>query len=160
VSQPYEQLASVLRAHGYEDEARRVAIAKQNDLRKNGQLPTLLWLWKWGLRIFMGYGYRPALAMYWGLGVVLIGTALFWWGHSAGELIRTESYDDGRLWPFFYSLDVFLPIIDLNLHEQWRPSGRGTFGVILLGWYWLEIALGWLMSSVFVAGLTGLVRKD
>ena len=76
---------------------------------------------------------------------------------------RTDAYDistESTFYAITYSVDTFLPIIDLGWQQQWRPDGRGPFGWILLVWYWLEIGLGWLVSTIAVLGLTGLVRQD
>ena len=49
--QPYEHLAKVLRAMGHEHDARKIAIAKQEELRKSGWYNWKGWLWNvfWGL---------------------------------------------------------------------------------------------------------------
>ncbi|HWT13556.1 MAG TPA: hypothetical protein VN231_12435, partial [Allosphingosinicella sp.] len=56
--QPWEQLIEVLRAMGHANEARRVAIAKQKQLRVAGRIArgarTLHWLYG----LLVGYGYR------------------------------------------------------------------------------------------------------
>ncbi|MDA8171402.1 MAG: hypothetical protein M0Z48_06175 [Nitrospiraceae bacterium] len=57
--QPYEQLAMVFKRMGHESERREVLIAKQNDLRKNGELSCLARAWNWLLGVFVGHGYRP-----------------------------------------------------------------------------------------------------
>ena len=72
-----------------------------------------------------------------------------------------------------YSIDVFLPIIDFHQESYWIPkASRGgelfeipiillkvRSGGVLLAYFWLHIALGWVFTSLWVAGFTGLVRS-
>lgn len=72
-----------------------------------------------------------------------------------------------------YSLDVFLPIIDFHQAQYWLPkASRGPtlftleflmlevrWGGVLLAYFWLHIILGWVFTSLWVAGFTGLVRR-
>jgi hypothetical protein len=69
-----------------------------------------------------------------------------------------------------YSLDVFVPVVDFNQAEHWLPNAnRGSklikigpwplhTGGLLLFWLWVETVLGWVISTLFLAGLTGIVR--
>lgn len=72
-----------------------------------------------------------------------------------------------------YSLDVFLPIIDFHQEQFWLPkASRGAelfevpilllkvrTGGLLLAYFWLHILFGWVFTSLWVAGFTGLVRR-
>jgi hypothetical protein len=62
--QPYEQLANVLKASGYESDATEVLIAKQDDLRRYGDLNWGAKAWKHVLRFVIGYGYKPHRAFF------------------------------------------------------------------------------------------------
>ena len=61
---------------------------------------------------------------------------------------------------FVYSVDTFLPIVDLHQENYWLPRGDGDWGWFFRLYLWLHIAVGWLLSTVAVFGLTGLIRKD
>ena len=54
-----------------------------------------------------------------------------------------------------YSIDVFVPILDLQQESSWMPKD---------GWYrfymWLHIIAGWVLTTIAVAGFTGLIKKD
>ena len=56
---------------------------------------------------------------------------------------------------FVYAADVFLPIIDFGETKYWRVDGW-------LEWaqWTLVIALGWVLTTLFVAGFTLLVRSS
>jgi hypothetical protein len=60
---------------------------------------------------------------------------------------------------FLYSLDTFLPIISFHQEEFWMPRDNNLMGCLLLCYYWLHIALGWILTTLGVAGFTGLVRR-
>ncbi len=68
--------------------------------------------------------------------------------------------------PFIYSLDLILPLVDLQQDSDWAPiveDPPGTdllFGVILRWAMWFEILFGWVASLTLVAVLGRLVEKD
>jgi len=132
-TQPYEQLAKVFESEGDERGARQVRIAMENDL-----LPKLSWasyLWRQVLRGTVAYGYKPWRALWWAFGFVLFGYLAFALGYRAGVIAPTgkeasaKFQSDKTLLPgyqpfnaFVYSLDTFLPIINLGLKDQWMPN--------------------------------------
>jgi hypothetical protein len=146
--QPYQQLAKVLRETGDNPGWRRVLIALENSRRKHGKL-NLLWLWRWVLRLTIGYGYRPWLALCWGVGIVMLGFFLF--GHGYYEGAITPSDKDAfstfevhhpklhhgypppyypRFSPLVYSLDTFLPIISFGQKALDAESEHWKMGLL------------------------------
>ena len=67
---------------------------------------------------------------------------------------------------FWYSLDVFLPIdvsLDLQQKDFWQTGKQeqalfGGQGYKV--WLWAETLLGWFLTTIAVAGLTGIIKKD
>jgi hypothetical protein len=69
-----------------------------------------------------------------------------------------------------YSLDVFVPVVEFHQAKYWLPNAnRGIkiikvgpwplhTGGLLLFWLWTETVLGWVLSTLFLVGLTGLIR--
>jgi hypothetical protein len=129
--QPYEQFAQFLRRIGHETDAKRVAIARENARLKQGDLPCWSRLWKQVLRYTIRHGYMPGWALAWMLGIVLFGGILFCWGDTQGlmtpakePVYKSDASQPAKklavsyqtLNPWVYSLDAFLPII--NLHQQ------------------------------------------
>jgi hypothetical protein len=61
-------------------------------------------------------------------------------------------------------------VVDLRQAKYWLPNAnRGSelvptssaafcTGGLLLLWLWVEIACGWVLTTLFLVGLTGLVR--
>lgn len=75
--------------------------------------------------------------------------------------------------PFVYSLDLILPLVDLQQERTWAPivaTPRAEWYAELVEhwslnhlvrlWLWLEILFGWAVSSVLLAVLSGLVKPD
>ncbi|MBZ0325221.1 MAG: hypothetical protein K8F57_03405, partial [Alphaproteobacteria bacterium] len=62
--------------------------------------------------------------------------------------------------PMIYSLDVLLPIVDLHQESYWLPSVNKPYGALARWYMWLHIAVGWIFTTLAVAGFTGLVKKD
>ena len=60
-----------------------------------------------------------------------------------------------------YAVDVLFPFVDLYEEAAWAPtapSDGGLSGFMVFQWFYL--AWGWLLSAIFVAGITGLVKSD
>ena len=174
--QPYEQAIRVLRRMGHDRDAREIAIAKQVALRESGRLTRWGRTWNHILEITVSYGYEPWRALRWAIAFWLLGITLFDAGFRDGlmspadsRVFLHEAFIFGGSWlppdyPRFiaplYSLDVFLPIVDLHQESRWLPNMRNGWGWALWGYMWFHIAAGWVLTSVFVAALTGLIKKD
>ena len=170
--QPYDQLARVFRRMGREEEAVEVLIAKQKDLIRYGKLS---WWDKLTRRIFgvtIGYGYRSGLAFFWVLAFVIAGCLIFKWAYThdlmapMGILTDPLYRESGtipagypRFQALFYSLDAFLPIVDLHQERFWLPDASKPCGVAIRYYLWVHIAFGWFFSTLFVSGVTGLVKS-
>ena len=181
--QPYEQLAKVLRESGDGAGARGVLVAKNKDKAKQTKLTFAEKCWYHFLGRSIGYGHKPWLAMPW---IVIFGWALFAWGNSRGlitppsESAYVEDNASTRriaeVYPVFsslaYSIDVFVPVFDLHQVKYWLPNAkRGPeiieptsslalcWGGVLLSWLWIETAFGWILTTLSLASLTGMVKR-
>jgi hypothetical protein len=164
--QPFEQLAAVYDRMGDEADARRVRIEKQRMLRLSGRLRGTRWLSNLLLDWTVRYGWEPWRALVLGLVVVLLGALLFGALGEANFERTPGSSPSGSFHPVVYSLDTFLPIIDLGQESRWTPRETvelpriGTLsGLPVQVYLWLHTILGWGVSTVVVAAYTGLVRK-
>ncbi|MBC8218878.1 MAG: hypothetical protein H8E73_10470, partial [Planctomycetes bacterium] len=140
----------------------------------------------------IGYGHTPWLAIPLALVIILFGSVFFKEGYSHGlvtppsDSAYSKEGDAGisapgdtnrhisEVYPVFnslvYSIDVFVPVVDLHQAKYWLPNAnRGSelvptssaalcTGGLLLLWLWVEIACGWVLTTLFLVGLTGLVR--
>jgi hypothetical protein len=215
--QPYKQLAKVLSEMGHDHGARHVLVEMEDARRKGGKphwwskSPNLSWpswVWAWLLKITIGSGYLPFRAGWWVAAFVLVGFFLFSWGQDAGVLTPTQDNgivavqskggtgiqnDEVSIYQpfngFIYSLETFLPLVDLQFAKHWLPCASckpksqvdllthlrhwplrrlppwhhdfgDHFGKHLRWYFWFHILAGWFFTTMFVAGVTGLVRKD
>ncbi len=180
--QPYEQLAEVFRKAGHDEEAVKVRIAK-NRARPSKPFRSGWWWYRVVGRL-IGYGYRPWRAFWASLALILTGAIIF--GANYPELITAtnkEVYatsEDAKKnnvadeYPRFnsvvYSLETFTPLLSLFQKDNWQPNAnRGTeiikwrlctvtTGGLLRGYLWLHIIAGWTLTTLWVGGLTGLVK--
>ena len=171
--QPYEQVVKVLRSMGHDGDAREVAIAKQVDWRRSGALSRWARFRSLFLGATIGHGYRPWLAIPYMAVFLLAGYFVFDYGNRTdGAMIpvklrihsgetRSEALErHPKLVPLMYSADLFLPIVNLHQEDYWLPNAKDEIGFYVLVYMWLQIAAGWVLTTVFVAGITGLVKRD
>jgi hypothetical protein len=159
--QPFRQLADALRRTGYEDNARTVLINMYDVRRKRGGLSVWGRFWSVLLKWTIGYGYRSHRAFIWALAFVLVGSVVFYEANQ-NHLIIPAKADSSitRFNPFAYSLDTFLPIINLRQRESWIPNGQDSNGFMVQVYLWIHIIVGWILTTLGVAGFTGLVKKE
>lgn len=176
--QPYRQLAKFLSSLGDTAGAVRVLIEEQDARYANYGLAGKLW--GGFLKFTIGYGHRPLLAIFWMLLVVLVGMVVVRAAKRAGVMRltwpETTPPPTGdptiRLRPLLYSLDVFVPFVNLHQEHYWWPESQESGDCVILNmklrvhgslieyYLWLQIIAGWLLSAIFIAGVTGLIRND
>ncbi|GAB5433703.1 MAG: hypothetical protein EpisKO_30730 [Epibacterium sp.] len=71
----------------------------------------------------------------------------------------------GKDWETFnryaYAADVVIPIVEFGQTEAWAPSTeRGLWGYHLWWLRWVFTTLGWIVTALGAAALTGLIRCD
>ncbi len=150
----WEHLRALYRAQGREDDARRIAIAGQEDRRKRAKLSRLRKLGRWVLGISIRHGYRPALAGLWA-SLVIAAFAGFVAASNAAkhpQFVPEKTTVTGKPQPVAYAVDVFLPIVDLGQSENYAPQRAARWVE------WGVIIAGWALTTLFVAGFTSLVR--
>ncbi len=131
------------------------------------------------LKLTIDYGYQPLRALWWIAAFVALGTYIFHWGYRMGLVIPSdheayETFKDHHNPPagyqpfnsFVYSLENFVPLIELHQAGYWLPYPENSqqqntkYSGKMLRWYlWLHILIGWIFTSILVAGLAGLIRN-
>jgi hypothetical protein len=147
--QPYEQLAGWYRKIGHDDDARRVLLAKQRHRRRT--LHPAGRAWGHLLDVTVGYGYRPWLAGLWLSALTLLGTLTF----GAHTPTPTKPGEGPPFRAFIYTLDLLIPIGGLGQRGAYYWTG-GTA-------QWLAyalIAIGWMLTTAVVAGVTRTLNKS
>jgi predicted acyltransferase (DUF342 family) len=167
--QPYEQLAKVLREGGREEDAKKIMIAKNWDQIKFGEMPFFTKQWRRVMGLTIGFGYRPLRALWLALLIIALGVGCFGWGSRVklmtpvkkSGFMTTDSYgnpqlseDYPRFYSIMYSIDLFVPLVDLHQANYWMPTGN----LFLSCYMWFHIVAGWVLSTLFVVGLTGVLK--
>jgi hypothetical protein len=147
----WQSLIELYRTHGRDGDARGAAVARERDRLRRGGLRWWQTIGPWIFDGAIGYGYRPLRAGAWA--VLFVGA--FWLAvhHGDSHIHALKDAPDPKPNSFVYALDVFVPIVDFGETKHWRVDGW-------LEWLqWSMIALGWTLTTFFVAGFTRLVRS-
>jgi hypothetical protein len=148
------------------------------------------WTWSIILRATIGYGFHPARSLRWLTGLTALGTALFGAGYLAGSMAPTDkdAYSElnassklpphyEHFNPFIYSLENSFPLIRFGQADHWQASPDLRWRYLPRPWMpqslswlvspwslrrfrWLQISLGWFFTTMGVAALTGVVRRE
>jgi len=186
-AQPYQQLASVLRNAGQEDEADEILIEKNKRVAQWTRPGSANWWWYRVIGPRISFGYRPMATFKWSVTVILLGIFLFGSGykHDLISPATKDAYeqqgtntaakireDYPRFNSVIYSTEMFVPLVKFYQAEYWLPdANRGavvfqhgyvklTSGGFLRIYLWLHIAAGWTLTTIWVAGLTGIIKKS
>lgn len=217
--QPWQQLQKVLREMGHIEDARQVAIAFEDRLRKANLIgqtncyKPMAWIYQqiccffhWCFGWLIGYGYRPLRLFIIMLGIWLACGAFYSYAAYEGVfapsnplVFQNPEYDictkaeirefectPKPNWylcselreeytgfsPFLYSLDLILPLVDLQQEHDWSPmipTPKNTWFGELKYWefpkhctrflMWFEILFGWMASLLLVAVVSGLTKR-
>jgi len=192
ITQPYTQLATVYRAIGQDEQANDVLVARAERLGELAHPFSAQGFWYRYLGRLIGYGYEPFRAIKIGLVIVVIGTLIFALGARRGlmsetnlaERVLSREDESGIVSPTYprfnalvYSLDVFLPFVDLNQVGYWIPGeqlskpgkGRNCFmhigrysvkwSSVLHAYLWFQTLAGWTLCTLLAAAVTGIVQS-
>jgi len=172
---PYENVAKALKAEADENAALRILIQKEDDVGLAQNLPLWKRFWRGLLRYTVGHGYRPEWALVWILAFIALGAFFFDLGYREGvmapastDVLVQEKYQKYREIPkdyptfsaWAYSIDAFIPFLDLVLEHYWIPNAdAGWWGALLRIYLWIHIGVGWILSTLFLTGVTGIIRR-
>jgi hypothetical protein len=148
-------------------------------------------LWYRYIGKLIGYGYEPFRAIKIGAVIVLLGAIIFAIGAQRNLMAETKlaehvlaQENEPRIVPtsyprfnaFVYSLDVFLPFVDLHQLCYWIPGERATkprsrnclmhigpysvkWSGILRTYLWFQTLAGWTLCTLLAAAVTGIVQS-
>jgi sRNA-binding regulator protein Hfq len=176
--QPYEQLSRVLRQMGFDKDAREVAFSKQVSRRKSGKISRPVRSWLWISEYTIGHGYKPWLILLYFFAFIGVGTAVFQYAYSSGVMQPTREgvylqreyrsclncgrpagdclpREYPRFFSFIYSVDAFVPFVNLHQENYWLPQQ-----VAYEAYLWFHIFFGWLVTSLGLVAVTGILKKD
>ncbi|NYH79247.1 hypothetical protein FHR84_002581 [Actinopolyspora biskrensis] len=161
--QPYQQLAGVYRAAGHDREAREILIAQQRDLRRRGELDG--WFRRLLHRLsgaFIGHGHRPfrALGYLAGLCATTVGLVLL--AGALGLAVRAHPNTGpcSMAESIGLGIDTAVPLLKTGGGKRCEIATTTGWGQTLYLGKYLLTTLGWAFATLFVAGYTGLVRRN
>jgi hypothetical protein len=172
--QPYEQLSMVLRKQGRDEDAKHILIEKNRDRARRMRLSVSEWWWYYVFGPMICYGYCPWKALWFVFLIIGLGWIVFWIGFRSGVMTPTKkdaysiekarkdkplSDEYPKFNSFIYSVDTFIPLVDLQIAKYWLPNANLKGGRFLRLYLWIHILFGWLLTTLIVVGLTGLVRS-
>lgn len=150
----YSNLEEFFKQQGHGERANKVFVARKRRERRE----TSWWaihkkLAHFFLDYSVRYGRSPARAFGLGAIVILIGCGVFW--SQGGMVLQNPDAELCNYGPFWYSVDLFVPFIDLKAASAWIPGPENWFG-----WLWMRIQmiLGWILIPTGIAAWTGLIK--
>ncbi|RJQ76014.1 hypothetical protein D5S17_19230 [Pseudonocardiaceae bacterium YIM PH 21723] len=156
-ARPYQQLAAVYRAVGHEQDAKRILIAQQTDLRRRGDIggpirQALHWL----SGVLIGYGHRPWRALICLLAVLALAGGVAFTGHAVHPRTTDRCTTVERVG---LAADIAIPLVNAGNKGRCELAAVSPPDQAALGAAYLLQILGWAFATLFVAGYTGMVRK-
>ncbi|TWP46711.1 hypothetical protein FKR81_34550 [Lentzea tibetensis] len=154
-SQPYLQLAAAHQAAGHERDVRRIRVAQQRDLLRRGRLSRSGRLWHRVSGATVGFGYRPATALLWLLAVLALSVGLMVGVAGPGGAVRCSTVEQ-----IGHALSSATPLVKPDPAQRCQVATTTGLGQFVVVTTWVLQLLAWAFATLFVAGFTGLVRKN
>lgn len=145
--QPYQQLAEVYRSAGKDREARRVLYemySRHARINSSWSQP-LFKVWNRAQDLFVGYGYRPGLALAWVITLAAGATVLF--GHIGHHRL-------GVVQEVLMSLGLLLPESAYDQIEPWKAAGTTSHVVAAF-----LVLCGLLLSATVIAAVARVIKE-
>jgi len=171
-SQTYEWLARSFRESGDHHGANKLLTEKNNEILRSGspnrRTKTRLRLWK----VWNGYGYKPWRVGIWTFLLLIVSCFLFAGAGREGLFVPTAGLstasitpgahgsDDPSFRPIWYTVDSFVPFVDLDQLEAWSVdlnASRQLFDRIRLtggfvnGYRYILSIIGWILTAYFAS---------
>ncbi|MCJ7545137.1 MAG: hypothetical protein MUP47_11375 [Phycisphaerae bacterium] len=149
----YERLEKHLRRLGYTREADRVFVESMRRQRKE-RLPWLARVLDYVfLDLLLGYGRSRLPVLVVGAAMVGCGAWVFRGKNMVQKVPNHRVLKYSALW---FSLDLFIPLINLRMKDDWVLSDRCRFRR-----YWMPVLVvyGWFVAIVVVAAITSYIIR-
>lgn len=147
----YAKLETFFRQQGYADRADEVFVEHKRVERKEF-LQNIRWLWSWLMEYLVWHGRKPEWALFWSLVIIFVGSFVF---NRKGMEPKHPTADPLRYNALWYSLDLFLPIVDLGVTNLWGPTKDRWFA---RNYVYVHKILGALMIPLGLAAVTGIIK--
>lgn len=173
--QPYRQLARILRDDGDDRGARRVLFEMEDRKHHLRRHPWPARLWYSVFQLTIGYGIYPRQAVWGLLLLVALGWVIYrpaYFNHlitPTNETAYKAFRANGKapdyyqlFYPLVYSAENSFPLVKLGQSDAWTtdPSRADPLASSVRYFRWSQVVLGWILATFFVAGVSGIARKD
>jgi sRNA-binding regulator protein Hfq len=189
-TQPYTQLANVFRANGDYSGARKILFEMERLRGRQADANWIPRVWSRILQFTIGFGFYPGRSVIWLLALTLVCALLYRHGYATGNFVPTDKDAYGffilsrqvpshyeRFNPFIYAFENSFPLVKLGQTDRWGPEPRQEWGCrnrthrlapscwgvspsFLRAARSAQILLGWFFATMFVAAVTGVVRRE
>lgn len=105
----------------------------------------------WVQQYCLGYGRSAEAPLVWSAIFVLFGFLIFRKAIDMEPRVEKPAAYSG----FWYSLELFLPIVDLGVAKEWRPKPTSGLRIFYARFHEL---VGWILVPVAIAAITGIAR--
>lgn len=166
--QAFDYFARILKDNGYIDDANSIMYNKEVEITK--QMPFLEKIFRKLNYYVIGYGYKPWRLMIIISIIVLVGSLVFKFAFRNNLMLQTR-HIHLKPKPFFYSVDLFIPIIDLRQSKYWTPITNKIISRKILKntnfkihskfiyyYFCFHIFAGWISTTLLIASLSGLIK--
>ncbi len=153
----YRNLEDLFSRQGYRSDADAAFIAgkqrERDEYFRSGEY--LRWFGSLMIDGLVGYGRRPWRASI--LCALLIAFGCFVFRCDRMELQKPDkdAKAERQYNRFWYSLGLFLPFVNLQADNVWKPKKDFTF---LRHYMRVHILLGWILIPIVLAALTGFIK--
>jgi pentapeptide repeat protein len=148
----YQQLEKAFSEAGRSDLADLAFESLKDKERDSGHLSPMQKVLSWALSWLIRYGREPYRALYASIVILLAG----WFIFRRREFVEPKDpKDQDEVFdPFWYSLDLFLPLSTLPDTDIWTPKASDRFRAIYAR---VHSLLGWILVPIGLAVVTGLI---
>jgi hypothetical protein len=151
-ARPYEQLEKAFAEAGRSDLADLAFESMKDKERESGHLTPVQHVVSWVLSWLIRYGREPYRALYISVGIIVLGWIIFCDRKFVDP--KDPKDKDKAFSPFWYSLDLFLPLPALPDSGIWIPKqtdwSRGFYARC-------QSIAGWILIPIGLAAITGLI---
>jgi acyl carrier protein len=148
----YRNLEAFFQRQGNPELADKIFVDQKQRERKE-VLQGIAWWWSLLLDVLVRHGRSPSRGFLWSALFICIGAFVFW-RRNGMEPQKPE--DTSRKYnAAWYSLDLFLPFIDLQAASVWIPRNDRW---IARNYMRVHTLLGWILIPIGLAALTGIIE--
>ena len=150
----YVYLAERLNDLGMTKEATKIRILERE--RNLLQLKGWEWVWQWIVGQTTRFGYRPGRTLLSFAGLIVVGTVIL----MLANCIKGRTWFNKPMGPLLYSMDRAVPFLGFaSGHVRWSEETQRLNDMPLVCLYfYLHSILGFALISIFIAGLTGVLK--